>query len=210
MSLKLRRSRAVAALTGLRPRIEAGTDGRALVIAVDLCGIARMPMPEWLATEWSRCASTVLMGGATSWDDAFGQPWPNNYKPAAALRRRRSVIPKVTAAIRTTVAAKQSMPIDKSFWEQIGAIAGLGATAADNAYRKSKLMFGPSIQSLRINLAICDAASAIIANAPDTVINSAFFAEISARSGVPREQVEAWFRSALDEGLTFSPEPPTA
>jgi len=201
------RSRTVAALRRLRPRIEAGTDGRALMLAVDLCGMAMMPMPKWLATELSRRANRVFTGRATSWDDAFGRPWPKNYRPAAALHRRRVVIPKVTAAIRATVAANPSVPIDKLFWEQIGAVAEVGATTAENAYRQSLVMFGPSIQSLRVNLAISTAASDIVANAPETAIDDAFFAEISARAGVPQEDVAAWFRNARDQGLTFSPEP---
>ena len=113
----------------------------------------------------------------------------------------------VSAAIRAAVIANPSAPIDKSCWEKIGTEAGVGATAAENAYRESLAMFAPSIQSLRDDRAISKAASEIVANAPGTAIDSAFFTEVSARAGLPYQQVEAWFRSALDQGLTFSPEP---
>jgi hypothetical protein len=199
------RARTVAALNRLRPRIEAGADGRALVLAVDLCGMAMIPMPGWLATVFTRRVSVVLTSRAASWDDAFGRPWPNA-KVAAVRHRRAVVMPRVNAAIQAAVRADPGVTIDKDFWERIGEEAGVGATAAENAYRESLAGYAPSIQSLRSNVAIAKAASEIIAKTPERAIDSDFFAEVSARTGVPHDEVAEWFRAAQDQGLTFSPD----
>jgi hypothetical protein len=203
-----RRSRTVEALESLRPRIEADTDGLAFMLAVAHCAMAGIPMPVWLAGELTRRVNRVFIGGATSWDDAFGKPWPKNRKVAAHVHRRRIVIPRVSAAIRAAVQANPAAAVDKDFWEGIGVEAGVSATAAENAYRASLRMFSPSIQDLRAYMAISKAAVDIYATAPERPIDDDFFAEVSARAGVPHEVVAAWFRSALDKGLTFSPEPP--
>lgn len=176
------------------------------MLAVELCGIAKIPMPDWLAVVFSRSVNAVLMGRAASWDDALGRPWPKNSKLAATRHRRTFVIPRVSAAIRAAVQADPGVTIDKGFWERIGKVVGVGATAAENAYRESVAGYAPSVQSLRINMTIAKAASEIIAKTPERAIDNDFFVEVSARTGVPHDEVAEWFRAAQDQGLTFSPD----
>lgn len=78
-----------AALDVWKARFEAG-DTLALLQAIDLCAAENVPLPTWLAIEFSRKLQTFFdPGGAHSLDDVFASPTlPTNTAKRAVTAKR--------------------------------------------------------------------------------------------------------------------------
>ena len=78
-----------AALDVWKARFEAG-DTLALLQAINLCAVENMPLPTWLAIEFSRKLQTFFdPGGAHSLDDVFASPTlPTNTAKRAVTAKR--------------------------------------------------------------------------------------------------------------------------
>ena len=78
-----------AAIDVWKARFEAG-DTLALLQAIELCAVENMPLPTWLAIEFSRKIQTFFdPGGAHSLDDVFASPTlPTNTAKRAVTAKR--------------------------------------------------------------------------------------------------------------------------
>ncbi len=78
-----------AAIDVWKARFEAG-DTLALLQAIELCAVENMPLPTWLAIEFSRKLQTFFdPAGAHSLDDVFASPTlPTNTKKRAVNAKR--------------------------------------------------------------------------------------------------------------------------
>lgn len=115
----------------LRPAIESG-DGGAVVEALAICAAHALTAPGWLAGAFVSRYERVALGEANSWDDnsVFGAAVPRGTN-VAGVRARKQLAPKAYKQALRLLAAEPSRPIDKGFYEAVGATVNLGATQAE-------------------------------------------------------------------------------
>jgi hypothetical protein len=114
-----------------RVAYEAG-DKAALLLIIQHCFMQRWPVPDWAQQAFVDACGCVEMGGAESWDEAFGHPHPpRKHKRSIQLENRKYGIYK---RVREIV-EKEDAPIDDKLFERVGRESGLGgATVIKNAY----------------------------------------------------------------------------
>jgi len=118
-----------------REKIAAG-DGYAVMYCVHLCVWHGLVAPDWLARAFLRRFRLVSRAEVGSWDEAFGRPWKKGVH-LNRIRRRQEVGPAIVNAVVDAVAADPSRAVDQKFWEEIGKIAGVGKTLAEELYRSA-------------------------------------------------------------------------
>lgn len=82
---------ALRQVEALRPRCEGTEGGLAVMEGMKLCALHRIAPPAWLADEFVRRHHKVADAHASSWDDAFGRPWPKRTRLDSVRRHREHV-----------------------------------------------------------------------------------------------------------------------
>lgn len=82
------------------------------------CCTAGLAPPEWLARAFLRRFQQVRGARASSWDDAFGAPWPKNVQ-LPAVRRRELNRMKIGNLVADFVKRHPSLPMT-ALWSQFG------------------------------------------------------------------------------------------
>jgi hypothetical protein len=103
---------------------EAYKQGRkgALLQAIELSILHRRPLPDWASEAFDHAYSFVMMGGAHSWDEVFGQPHPTGKHLLKIGRENR----KFEVWRRVRQLHEEGAPIDSGLFERVGRETGLG------------------------------------------------------------------------------------
>lgn len=117
-----------------RRRYEEG-DKNALMGAIRICANSRLPMPEWVATEFIAAYDKVLNCRSGSWDEVFGRPYKKGTHLAALRKRRRGRI-QVMLEVRAAKARGES--INFGLFEKIGKKLGFGRSLTQELYADAK------------------------------------------------------------------------
>lgn len=123
-------------LDGCRAEYEAGNKV-ALMQAIHVCGIDRIPLPDWVASAYSRCFESVRMARAKSWDDVFGKPFPKGSNLIAIHKRRKHQWDLVNR-IRLIRESEPGTALDAALFERVGKEFGLGRSLAQDYYYEAK------------------------------------------------------------------------
>jgi hypothetical protein len=116
-----------------RKGYEAG-DKAALLQMILLCVEHQKPLPDWAGTAFEELYHQVIMGGARSWDDAFGSPHPKGRHVNAV--RLEKLKYKVHRRVRD-IHDKERVPIDNELFERVGRELGIGGkTTVSELYGK--------------------------------------------------------------------------
>ena len=120
-----------------RKEYEAGNQ-TALLPMILICVQDQKPLPDWAGTAFEELYHWVIMGGARSWDDAFGSPHPKGRHVNAV--RLEKLKYKVHRRVRD-IHDKERVPIDNELFERVGRELGIGGkTAVSELYGKVERM----------------------------------------------------------------------
>lgn len=127
-----------------RQRIETG--GVALLEAVSHVAKQGLVMPKWMADIYLSKFLKIQRLEVGTLDEAFGHA---PIKRLASLRQRRKLVPLISKLLIEAINADVDRPIDKSLFEEIGAMPGIGksGTFVEEVYREGVREHG--IQDLR-------------------------------------------------------------
>lgn len=165
MSRPLFQAMAAKRVNGLRASVEAG-DGGAVLEAVSVCLSHGLVTPGWLASAFVLRVERVTVGDAKDWGDglAFGRAVPQGTNQAG-IRARMQAAPAAWEAALDLLTADPSRPLDKGFYEAVGARIGYGATEAERLVRRhvgEHPGIWPALSALKPLLASgCDLAEAL-------------------------------------------------
>jgi hypothetical protein len=114
-----------------------GHDRKALLAALRVCARCELPMPEWLATAFGAAYDRIAIRyEAKSWDDAFGNPIPKHFRPAAARKNREvgvRIYMRITEIIRARKSPKDA-PLDERLFASVGKEFGVSRSDANKLY----------------------------------------------------------------------------
>ncbi|WP_395699943.1 hypothetical protein [Aquabacterium sp.] len=149
-----RAEHAARAVEGLRDECLREADGGAVLKALHACLHNALPVPRWLADEFSRRVLRVTDACVGSWDEAFGRPWPKGTR-LADVRTRRRQVGAVHAAVLQLASERMPdgsfRPINRDLFEEAGERQGIhvsGATA-ERRYREALEQGLPNAVDLR-------------------------------------------------------------
>ena len=100
-------------------------DRTAAMHAVYLCSCCDLAIPAWAAKAFIGGYQKILNCRVATWDDAFGSPFPKNFRLHDA-RLRRENTPRILVAVMNAV-LDEGIPIDAGLFEEVGQRLGLGA-----------------------------------------------------------------------------------
>jgi hypothetical protein len=123
-----------------RPAIEAD-DSRALFIAISQCLTTGLVAPEWLVREFVRRLDLVTSMSVSSWDEAFGRPYPKGTH-LRVERSKAELEGPVWQAVRAELRADPPPTVDERLFERIGEVFGIGKTLAQELYYKVERRMG--------------------------------------------------------------------
>lgn len=129
------------ALVALQGRFERG-DKMALLAAIRECANHDIPLPMWASKAFIHGYDRVLKGHASSWDAAFGRPYPKGTH-IANLRNRRKLRFRVWNMVSEIRRREPETPIDEALFERIGRQLGAGKTLVSELYYEVKARMGP-------------------------------------------------------------------
>jgi hypothetical protein len=108
-------------------------DKSALLNTIMLSILFRQPLPEWAAKAFEDAYNFVMMGGARSWNEVFGDPHPGKHKRSVALKNRKYEVHRRVRVLheggerRGLDALRQDprktppgLPIDEALFERVG------------------------------------------------------------------------------------------
>jgi hypothetical protein len=109
------------------------SDKGALLRTIHLSIVLREPIPEWAAKAFEKAYNYVMMGGARSWNEVFGDPHPGKHKGSVALENRKYEVHRRVRVLheggerRGLDALRQDprktppgLPIDEALFERVG------------------------------------------------------------------------------------------
>ena len=82
---------ALRQVEALRAQCQDEAGGSAVMLGMKVCALHGLVAPAWLAREFVRRHALVADAYMSSWDDAFGRPWPKRTRLAIVRRHRERV-----------------------------------------------------------------------------------------------------------------------
>jgi hypothetical protein len=119
-----------------RKECEAGNI-TALLPMILICVEHQKPLPDWAGTAFENAYHLVVTGGARSWDDVFGKPYPKGkhvHSSSGKLSRAFEVHTRVQ-----DIHKKKGLPIDVGLFDRVGRDTGFGgSTVVGQLYYKAE------------------------------------------------------------------------
>lgn len=124
---------AVQEVLASRQRCLQPTGGNAILKCLALCGFNGLMPPQWLADAYVARYRLVVEAHLSTWDAAFGVPWPKRTRLPAA-RRHIELQKKVHAIVFERVVAGER--VSRLLFDEIGEMRSVGASgsACEKAY----------------------------------------------------------------------------
>jgi hypothetical protein len=116
-----------------RVRVEAG-DGLAVLAALKECFFSDVPIPRWLADAFVARVDIVLRDHKTSWDDAFGKPWPRVHASKFKQWQRDRI--RVHLAMLEVMKETPKPAKDDILFARLGRTLGLAPTLVKDHYNE--------------------------------------------------------------------------
>jgi hypothetical protein len=119
-----------------RKEYEAGNQ-TALLPMILICVQDQKPLPDWAGTAFENAYHLVVTGGARSWDDVFGKPYPKG-KHVHSSSGKLSRAFAIHALVRD-IHKKEGVPIDVGLFDRVGRGTGFGgSTVIGKLYYKAE------------------------------------------------------------------------
>ena len=118
-----------------RTRFEDG-EKIALMGALRICANHNLTMPEWVSSQYIKSYDQVLNCKASSWDTAFGRPYPN--KKIGSLYTRRRVRFGLLMRFKAIHNTERKVAIDDLLFGKIADEFSIGKTLVKDFYYEYK------------------------------------------------------------------------
>jgi hypothetical protein len=103
--------------------------GCAVLACLQQCLANGLMPPQWLAHAYLARHARVSEALVSSWDQAFGPPWPARTR-LATVRRHRALKKAIHAAVWQRLAEDPRQPINRDLFEQIGEMRGIDVSGS--------------------------------------------------------------------------------